>query len=95
MFSNAIKKYYSFIYKDNEIIEQNSAGKHPKDKYFIKHINFTQKMISVFIQSLFKPIMIVLNFSFNKMQKVQSGNINHYNSVFIFLMILTMITVFL
>lgn len=95
MFSNAIKKYYSFIYKNDEVIEQNSAEKHPKDKYFIKNINFTQKMISVFVKSLFKPIMIVLNFSFNKMQKVQSGNINHYNSVFIFLIILTMITVFL
>ena len=97
-FSNALRKFYSFIYKPKEEAIQKGTGKYnseDQNTYFTKKVTFREKIHHLFVVKLFEPTLNTMEAIYLKIQRVQSGNINEYNSVFIVLIILILATVFI
>ena len=98
-FSNALRKFYSFIYKPKEEAIQKGTGKYnseDQNTYFTKKVTFREKIHHLFVVKLFEPTLNTMETIYLKIQRVQSGNINEYNSVFIVLIIcIILATVFI
>jgi hydrogenase-4 component B len=73
-FSNALRTFYSFIYRPTEEIEREA---HSAD-YFVHRLVFTHDVAPIFGPYLFSPATRVVYYVANKLRALQSGHLNFY-----------------
>jgi NADH:ubiquinone oxidoreductase subunit 5 (subunit L)/multisubunit Na+/H+ antiporter MnhA subunit len=73
-FSNALRTFYSFIYRPTEEIEREAHGA----DYFIHRLVFTHDVAPIFGPYLFSPATRVVYYVANKLRALQSGHLNFY-----------------
>ena len=90
VFSNAVRTFFSAIYKPVVTIKKHSEG----DVYFTKSVDFKEEVTPFFTRTLFTPIIKFCSATTVLLQKIQSGNINLYNGLIAILLILILCSVF-
>lgn len=88
-FSNAMHYFYRFIYLPKHEVKYRYHGK----PYFIKSVTFNQHSTALFRAYLFKPIVSAVVFMAEKIRLFQSGNLNFYNAIIGFLLIVILLSV--
>ena len=73
-FSNALRTFYSFIYRPVMETKREIEGR----EYFVKRIAFSEGVAPIFTPYLFRPIIDAFRFLSDKMRLLQSGNLNSY-----------------
>jgi hydrogenase-4 component B len=74
-FSNALRTFYSFIYRPTEeVVREANGGTH----YFVERLVFTHNVAPIFGPYLFAPATRVVYRVANKLRALQSGNLNFY-----------------
>jgi hydrogenase-4 component B len=77
-FSNALRTFYSFIYRPEiettRELSENGNG-HP---YFVRRLTFTHSVAPIFGPALFRPIEVLVNAIAIKLRALQSGHLNFY-----------------
>jgi hydrogenase-4 component B len=91
VFSNALRTVYSFVYRTKVDIKEETTGK----SYFVTKITTQHKVSLFYTKYLFHPLILLFYFIANRLQKLQSGNINFYNFIIWFLLILALLSVFM
>jgi NADH:ubiquinone oxidoreductase subunit 5 (subunit L)/multisubunit Na+/H+ antiporter MnhA subunit len=73
-FSNAMRTFYSFIYRPTEEVESETHG----PEYFVHRLRFTHNVAPIFGPYLFSPIRHAVDYLADKVTALQSGNLNFY-----------------
>jgi formate hydrogenlyase subunit 3/multisubunit Na+/H+ antiporter MnhD subunit len=73
-FSNALRTFYSFIYRPTEETEREAAGTH----YFVHRLTFSHDVAPIFGPYLFSPIIRSVFAIANALKSLQSGHLNFY-----------------
>jgi hydrogenase-4 component B len=73
-FSNAMRTFYSFIYRPTETIEREARG----PEYFVHRLRFSHDVAPVFGPYLFAPTTRAVYYLANKLRALQSGHLNFY-----------------
>ncbi|HVA55887.1 MAG TPA: proton-conducting transporter membrane subunit [Gammaproteobacteria bacterium] len=73
-FSNAMRTFYSFIYRPTLDVEH----EHVSQKYFLKRLQFNYRVAPIFGALLFLPITRLINHAAERLRALQSGNLNFY-----------------
>jgi hydrogenase-4 component B len=73
-FSNAMRTFYSFVYRPTEEIESETQGQ----KYFVRRLQFSHEVAPIFGPYLFRPITRMVYYFANKLRTLQSGHLNFY-----------------
>ena len=90
VFSNALRTFFSVIYKPIVKVKKYSEG----EIYFTKRVDFKQEVTPFFTRTLFNPLTKFCRTTTVLLQKIQSGNINLYNGLIAILLILALCSVF-
>jgi hydrogenase-4 component B len=77
-FSNALRTFYSFVYRPTatttrELAEQ--ANGHP---YFVRRLRFDHRVAPIFGPYLFSPLIRLVNDIAAEVRAIQSGHLNFY-----------------
>jgi hydrogenase-4 component B len=80
-FSNALRTFYSFIYRPTVETTRESAQASSGQTYFVRRLRFTHEVAPIFGPYLFVPLERVFFGIAAKLQAVQSGNLNFYLSL--------------
>lgn len=80
-FSNALRTFYSFIYRPTIETERETAGKANGHTYFITKLNFTHDVAPIFGPYLFAPLERLVLWASSKLRTIQSGHLNFYLSL--------------
>ncbi len=90
-FSNAMRTFYSFIYRPTA----DTAHEHHGLSYFIKRLVFTHEVAPLFGPWLFAPVTRIVWAIAGRLRALQSGNLNFYLGLIgIFLVIILALTLF-
>jgi hydrogenase-4 component B len=73
-FSNAMRTFYSFIYRPTEQIEREAHG----PEYFVHRLRFNHDVAPIFGPYLFGPVTRFVYSLAEKLRALQSGNLNFY-----------------
>ena len=73
-FSNALRTFYSFIYRPTEEITRETNGAH----YFVHRLVFSHDVAPIFGPYLFAPVTRMVIGLANKLKALQSGHLNFY-----------------
>jgi hydrogenase-4 component B len=73
-FSNAMRTFYSFVYRPTEEVESEATG----PEYFIHRLRFTHDVAPIFGPYLFAPVTRAVYDLANKLRALQSGHLNFY-----------------
>jgi hydrogenase-4 component B len=73
-FSNAVRTFYSFVYRPTEVIETEAHG----PEYFIHRLRFTHDVAPIFGPYLFAPAIRIVYYLAQKLRALQSGHLNFY-----------------
>ena len=73
-FSNAMRTFYSFVYRPTEVIETEAHG----PEYFIHRLRFTHDVAPIFGPYLFAPAIRTVYYLAQKLRALQSGHLNFY-----------------
>jgi hydrogenase-4 component B len=73
-FSNAMRTFYSFVYRPTEQITREARG----PEYFVHRLVFTHDVAPIFGPYLFAPITRFVYLLANKLSALQSGHLNFY-----------------
>jgi hydrogenase-4 component B len=73
-FSNALRTFYSFIYRPTEETQREAKGVH----YFVHRLVFSHDVAPVFGPYLFAPVTRIVFAIANKLKALQSGHLNFY-----------------
>jgi hydrogenase-4 component B len=73
-FSNAMRTFYSFIYRPTEEIEREAHG----PEYFVHRLRFSHDVAPIFGPYLFGPITRTVYYLAEKLRALQSGHLNFY-----------------
>ena len=73
-FSNAMRTFYSFIYRPTA----DTAHEHHGLAYFVKRLVFTHEVAPLFGPWLFAPVTRVVWAIAGRLRALQSGNLNFY-----------------
>jgi hydrogenase-4 component B len=73
-FSNAMRTFYSFIYRPTETIEREARG----PEYFVHRLRFSHDVAPIFGPYLFAPITRTVYYLADKLRALQSGHLNFY-----------------
>jgi hydrogenase-4 component B len=76
-FSNALRTFYSFIYRPTIETMRESAGR----EYFITRLSFSHDVAPVFGPYLFAPAVWVVRTAAERLRILQSGHLNFYLSL--------------
>jgi len=76
-FSNAMRTFYSFIYRPTEEIKSEARGV----EYFVHRLRFTHEVAPIFGPYLFSPVTQAVYGLANKLRALQSGHLNFYLSL--------------
>ncbi len=74
-FSNALRTFYSFIYRPTEEVQREANG---AVHYFVQRLVFTQEVAPIFGPHLFVPAIRMVYFAATKLRALQSGHLNFY-----------------
>jgi hydrogenase-4 component B len=73
-FSNAMRTFYSFVYRPTEEVESEAIG----PEYFIHRLRFSHDVAPIFGPYLFAPVTKAVYQLANKLRALQSGHLNFY-----------------
>lgn len=73
-FSNAMRTFYSFIYRPTEQIEREAHG----PEYFVHRLRFSHDVAPIFGPYLFGPVTRIVYSLAEKLRALQSGHLNFY-----------------
>ena len=73
-FSNALRTFYSFVYRPTEQIEKEARG----PEYFVHRLTFNHDVAPIFGPYLFGPITRFVYVVSDKLKALQSGHLNFY-----------------
>jgi hydrogenase-4 component B len=73
-FSNAMRTFYSFVYRPTEEVEREARG----PEYFVHRLRFSHDVAPVFGPYLFGPLTRVVYYLAEKLRALQSGHLNFY-----------------
>jgi formate hydrogenlyase subunit 3/multisubunit Na+/H+ antiporter MnhD subunit len=73
-FSNALRTFYSFIYRPTVETTRES----PVREYFITHLDFSHEVAPVFGPYLFAPAVRLVRAAADRLRVLQSGHLNFY-----------------
>jgi formate hydrogenlyase subunit 3/multisubunit Na+/H+ antiporter MnhD subunit len=73
-FSNALRTFYSFVYRPTEETRRETNGRH----YFVQRLVFTHDVAPIFGPYLFKPVTRAVYALANRFSALQSGHLNFY-----------------
>jgi formate hydrogenlyase subunit 3/multisubunit Na+/H+ antiporter MnhD subunit len=79
-FSNALRTFYSFIYRPTVETEREIA-KGSRQPYFIKRLSFSHDVAPIFGPYLFVPLIRIVNNVAKRFRLIQSGQLNFYLSL--------------
>ena len=80
-FSNALRTFYSFIYRPTEETERETAREGNGHPYFIRRLVFTHEVAPIFGPHLFAPLERGVVWIALRLRIIQSGNLNFYLSL--------------
>jgi len=91
-FSNALRTFYSFIYRPTEEIRREANG---AVHYFVQRLVFTHDVAPIFGPYLFAPAIRLVFFVATKLRALQSGHLNFYlaliGGLFVIVLALTLL----
>ena len=73
-FSNALRTFYSFIYRPSTETTRESSGR----EYFITRLSFSHEVAPVFGRYLFAPAIRIVQSAAGRIRILQSGHLNFY-----------------
>jgi hydrogenase-4 component B len=73
-FSNAMRTFYSFVYRPTEQLESETPGR----EYFVRRLRFTHEVAPIFGPYLFSPVTRAVYYFASKLRTLQSGHLNFY-----------------
>jgi hydrogenase-4 component B len=73
-FSNAMRTFYSFVYRPTEQVESETRGQ----EYFVHRLRFTHEVAPMFGPYLFSTTTRAVYYVANKLRALQSGHLNFY-----------------
>jgi hydrogenase-4 component B len=73
-FSNALRTFYSFVYRPTEETQREAKGVH----YFVHRLVFSHDVAPIFGPYLFAPVTRAVYGAANKLKALQSGHLNFY-----------------
>jgi hydrogenase-4 component B len=73
-FSNALRTFYSFVYRPTEETWREATGTH----YFVQRLVFTHDVAPIFGPYLFAPATRMVFYMADKLRPLQSGRLNFY-----------------
>jgi hydrogenase-4 component B len=73
-FSNALRTFYSFIYRPTEETRREAKGLH----YFVRRLVFSHDVAPIFGPYLIAPVTRAVYGAANKLKALQSGHLNFY-----------------
>jgi len=80
-FSNALRTFYSFIYRPTLVTEHELARELNGQPYFIKRLVFTHDVAPIFGPYLFAPLEKLVVNAATRLRVIQSGQLNFYLSL--------------
>lgn len=87
-FSNALRTFYSFIYRPTMETERESAHEFNGQPYFIRRLVFSHDVAPIFGPYLFSPLVKFVVEIAKKFRLIQSGQLNFYLSLIGVLLVL-------
>ena len=91
-FSNALRTFYSFIYRPTEEIQRDANG---AGHYFVQRLVFTHDVAPIFGPYLFAPAIRSVHVVATKLRALQSGHLNFYlaliGGLFVIVLALTLL----
>jgi len=91
-FSNALRTFYSFIYRPTEEVQREANG---AVHYFVHRLVFTHEVAPIFGPYLFAPASRCVFFVATKLRSLQSGHLNFYlaliGGLFVIVLALTLL----
>jgi len=73
-FSNALRTFYSFVYRPTEETRREAKGSH----YFVHRLVFSHEVAPIFGPYLFRPVTRAVYGAADKLKVLQSGHLNFY-----------------
>jgi hydrogenase-4 component B len=80
-FANALRTFYSFVYRPREEIARETSGDAGGQGYFVTRLVFTHEVAPIFGSYLFEPAVRMVRFAADRLRLFQSGNLNFYLAV--------------
>ncbi|HTV28336.1 MAG TPA: hypothetical protein VMF32_11190, partial [Xanthobacteraceae bacterium] len=94
-FSNALRTFYSFIYRPTVATTREQTGDFNGHAYFVRRLIFTHDVAPIFGPHLFAPLERMVICLANRLRLIQSGHLNFYLSLIgVLLLIILFITLF-
>ena len=91
-FSNALRTFYSFIYRPTEAVQREANG---AVHYFVQRLVFTHEVAPIFGPYLFAPAIRSVYVVATKLRALQSGHLNFYlaliGGLFVIVLALTLL----
>ncbi|MDE2465847.1 MAG: hydrogenase 4 subunit B [Alphaproteobacteria bacterium] len=77
-FSNALRTFYSFVYRPSTETKRETADEGNGHPYFVRRLVFSHSVAPVFGPLLFRPIEFLVNAFAVRLRALQSGHLNFY-----------------
>jgi hypothetical protein len=87
-FSNALRTFYSFIYRPTTETERETTREANGQPYFIKRLAFSHDVAPIFGPYLFAPLVKLVVLIAKRFRLIQSGQLNFYLSLIGILLVL-------
>jgi hydrogenase-4 component B len=92
-FSNALRTFYSFVYRPTAETEHESAYEADRRRYFVRRLHFAHDVAPIFGPYLFRPLETLVTAAAARLQRIQSGDLNLYLSFLGALLIIILLTI--
>jgi hydrogenase-4 component B len=94
-FSNAMRTFYSFIYRPTVETERESAREYDGRPYFVRRLSFSHEVAPIFGPYLFVPLINLVGAIAGRFRLIQSGQLNFYLALIgVLLVVILLITLF-
>jgi hydrogenase-4 component B len=80
-FSNALRTFYSFIYRPTVATSREQSSNSKGQPYFVRRLVFTHDVAPIFGPHLFAPLERLVIAIAGRLRLIQSGNLNFYLSL--------------
>jgi hydrogenase-4 component B len=90
-FSNALRTFYSFIYRPAVVTERELAHASNGRPYFVRRLVFSHDVAPIFGPYLFAPLERLIIVVAAKLRIIQSGHLNFYLSLIGVLLLMILI----
>ncbi|HTT78121.1 MAG TPA: proton-conducting transporter membrane subunit [Stellaceae bacterium] len=92
-FANALRTFYSFVYRPTAVTDRELADETPDRPYFIRRLVFTDDVAPLFGPYLFAPLERLTVAAAMRLRVIQSGSLNLYLSLVGALLVIILSTV--